>query len=133
MGDESQKVFKPGYGNPPLHTRFKKGGPSPNPAGRPKGSRNLRTDFLAEMNERIPVTEGGKRRRYSKGQILLKALIAQAMKGDIRAAGKVVDLYLKLFGTGEPATTERNLSTTDQEILKAFLERYSKRSSDEQR
>jgi hypothetical protein len=123
----NQTPAKVGFKNPPIHTRFKKGAPSPNPAGRPKGSCNLKTDFLEEMNERIPVTEGGKRHKYSKQKIALKALIAKAMKGDIRAAGKMFDLYLKMCGADNSAEPHTDLSVSDHEILKAFLDRYAVR------
>ena len=44
MGDE-QPV---GYGNPPKESRFKKG-QSGNQRGRPKGSKNLKTDLAEEL------------------------------------------------------------------------------------
>jgi hypothetical protein len=51
-----------GYKRPPTHTRFKPG-QSDNPKGRPKHARNLKTEFLEELNEVILVREGGGRRR----------------------------------------------------------------------
>jgi hypothetical protein len=122
--DAPEDGYSVGYKRPPLHSRFRKGA-SGNRAGRPQGSRNLKTDFLEEMNQTIPVTEGGKQRTLSKQQITIKALITQAMKGDIRAAAKVIDLSLRLCPQDQPDDAERDLSLADQEILAAFLKRHA--------
>ena len=53
MGDEQQV----GYGNPPKGSRFKKG-QSGNRRGRPKGSKNLKTDLTEELQTEIKVREG---------------------------------------------------------------------------
>jgi hypothetical protein len=39
--------YQVGYGKPPKHTQFKPG-KSGNPQGRPKGTKNLKTDLIAE-------------------------------------------------------------------------------------
>ncbi len=39
-----------GYRKPPKHTRFKPG-QSGNPRGRPKGTKNLKTDLIEELGE----------------------------------------------------------------------------------
>ena len=121
--DKTKKDYQIGYKKPPVHTRFPKG-VSGNPSGRSRGSRNLKTDFLEELSERVTVTEGGKRRHHSKQRVTIKALVNKAMTGDVRAAAKVIEYQIKLFGLDEAASGESVLSQTDQEILAAFLKRY---------
>jgi len=128
MAEENKNDYEVGYCKPPVHTRFKKG-VCPNPAGRPKGSTNLRKDFLEELSERVPVTEGGKRKKHSKQRITIKALVNKAMSGDVRAATKVIEYWIRLFGLDEAETKDAGLSATDQQILEAFLERYGRQQS----
>jgi hypothetical protein len=51
-----------GYGKPPQRTQFKPGN-SGNPRGRPKGTKNLKTDLMEELGEKILVHEGDRARR----------------------------------------------------------------------
>ena len=128
MAEENKNDYEVGYKRPPVHTRFRKG-VCPNPAGRPKGSTNLKKDFLEELSERVPVTEGGKRKKHSKQRVTIKALVNKAMTGDVRAATMVIEYWIRLCGLDEVAATDARLSSTDQQILEAFLERYGRQQS----
>jgi Family of unknown function (DUF5681) len=73
-----------GYGRPPLATRFRPG-QSGNPRGRPKGARNLSTIIAAALNERVAITENGRRRHISKLEAAVKQLVNRAASGEARA------------------------------------------------
>ncbi|HEX4159986.1 MAG TPA: DUF5681 domain-containing protein [Rhizomicrobium sp.] len=62
-------------------------GRSGNPGGRPRGSRNLATQFLAEVN--APKDDSPE--AVSKLQAAIKAQIAKAVDGDIRAIRDVME------------------------------------------
>ena len=77
-----------GYRRPPVHTQFRKG-QSGNPKGRPKGARGVATLLEETLSETITVTERGQPRRMRKGEAMIAALVAKALRGDVRAAALV--------------------------------------------
>jgi hypothetical protein len=54
-----------GFRKPPKHSRFKKG-QSGNPRGRPKATRNLKTDLMEELSEEVLFREGGRSQTISR-------------------------------------------------------------------
>ena len=80
-----------GYGKPPKHTRFRKG-QSGNPRGRPKGVRNMSTLLGDVLRQQISVTEQGGTRRISKREGVLTALVAKALRGDVKTIVTLVNL-----------------------------------------
>lgn len=120
-----ERDYAVGRGRPPQHSRFEKG-QSGNPAGRPRGARSLQTVMLDELRSQVTAKEDGRSVRVSKGQLLMKSLIAKAVAGDMKAASLVLELMLKL-DHGAPAAPAgdggRALEPADAEILKAFVER----------
>src|SRR4051794_14256830 len=73
--------YEIGYGKPPPEARFRKGRPG-NPRGRPKGTKNLKTDLQEELSQWIPIRDQGRSRRISKQRALIKSLIARALQGN---------------------------------------------------
>ncbi|HPG28775.1 MAG TPA: DUF5681 domain-containing protein [Myxococcota bacterium] len=109
-----------GYGKPPKHTQFKPG-QSGNPRGRPKGTKNLKTDLMEELGEKIVVREGEETRRVSKQRAVVKTLVAKTLKGDARAGSLLTGLMMRLLDTGEDAPGEvEPLHDDELEILAAF-------------
>ena len=82
MPDESEDP-KVGYCRPPAATQFKPG-KSGNPKGRPKGAKNFATALSEELNGTVAVTEGGKRRKLTRRQVIAKQLVNKAANGDAK-------------------------------------------------
>ena len=99
MSEENQNIeqagYEVGYGKPPKQHQFKPG-QSGNPKGRPKGTRNLKTDLAEELGQMVKITENGDKRSLSKQRVMIKTLVAKAAKGDPRATKQVIDLMAHL-------------------------------------
>ena len=106
-----------GFAKPPKHSQFKPG-KSGNPRGRPKGARNLKTDLEEELAELLTLREGNKELRLSKQRALIKSLMARGLKGNDRAAEKILDLTLRVVGVGDEALEAgAPLSAEEKDVL----------------
>jgi hypothetical protein len=121
--NEENGDFEVGYRRPPVHSRFKKGR-SGNPNGRPKGTKNLRSDLTEELQEKITVKEGDRAIRVSKQRAVIKVLVTRTLKGDPQAAKNLLNAFFKLIdpsvGEGEP---DQRLSDNEEELLAAIYAR----------
>ena len=108
-----------GYKQPPKHSQFKPG-QSGNPKGRPKGTKNLRTDLGEELAERITVTEGGQQLVISKQRAMLKSLVAKSIRGETAAARALINLIVGLEMADSQDKQAEPLADDDLEILAAL-------------
>lgn len=123
MSDD--RDYEVGDCRPPVQTRFQKG-QSGNPKGRPKGSKNLKTDLLELLAEKVAVTENGRARKIPKQRLMLMTLIAKAIKGDTKATGIVLQLMAQTVGLAAENRLAQPLAADDAEILAAFSDWVSK-------
>jgi hypothetical protein len=124
-----KKPYKTGKNNPPLANQFKKG-QSGNPAGRPKGAKNLKTDLKEIMLEGITLNEGGKTVTISKQRALLKRLVVSGLQGNAAATATILSLVLKLLDDEEPQVDNSPLSPNEQAILDRLTRQISDESSE---
>jgi hypothetical protein len=87
----NQDGYKVGYGKPPKRNRFKPGH-SGNPNGRPKGTRNFKTDVKSTLNTPVKLTRDGKSHRLSTQAAMLLRLREKALGGDSRALDRLISL-----------------------------------------
>lgn len=122
--------YEVGYGKPPKHGQIKPGEVR-NPKGRPKGSRNFKTDLLETLKAPVQLKEKGKAKTVSTQQAALLRLREKALNGDARALDRLIDLarihnYEDLAEAAAAA-----LAPSDQEILEGFEERLRRREGAE--
>ena len=120
MSDDDQSA-KPGS-SPPAQHRFKPG-QSGNPKGRPKGSRNLKTDLLALLRGNVEITVNGKRRRMTRQEAMLLSLFQRAVSKETGAARTLLDLVVKLQHPDDKTMTETTISQSDRNIVENYLRR----------
>ncbi|QGN54979.1 DUF5681 domain-containing protein [Novosphingobium sp. Gsoil 351] len=104
-------------GNPPEHARFKKG-QSGNPAGRPPKNRDIRKQVEAELDQMVMISEGGKRVRLTKREIIAKKLVNDAAMGDPKSLANLLKL---IAGPSQP---EYPVVAVDPADLARFAKRY---------
>lgn len=90
-----RRDYPVGFGRPPKATQFKKG-TSGNKKGRPRETKNIATLFNQEMNQRIVISENGKRRTITKFEAALKQLRNKAATGDPKAIQTIINIAREL-------------------------------------
>ena len=113
--------YEVGYGKPPTATQFKKG-KSGNPKGRPKGSRNFRTDVQATLEAPVQFREKGHVKTVSTQLATLLRLRQKALSGDGRALDRLLELARDYDDEGLPDAAAAVPS--DEAILDDFLRRH---------
>ena len=129
MADESNRDYDIGYGKPPLHSQFGKGH-SGNPRGRPKGSLNLSTLLDGALNERVIVSENGKRKRITKREAILKQLVNKAASGDPKSIQMLLT-EIRLAEGRQPSAEPMLLDETDREVIRQLYERLHESNQNE--
>ena len=120
--------YEIGYGKPPRHPGFPKGR-SGNPKGRPKGSKNLATLVAEALDEKVQVTEDGKRRRITKRELVIKQLVNKSAAADLRAIKQLTDIVQGVERRSEvsPAPQPRPAFTAaDEEVIAELRKRIER-------
>ena len=115
----AKEDYEVGYRKPPKTSRFKKGR-SGNPKGRPKGSRNVKTDLDEVLSQKVTIQEGGRIKKVSKRKAIILAQIAKAMKGDHRSANLVMT-WQQIYSLDDETEATEVLSPAEQAILNECL------------
>lgn len=124
MGDVGEVGFK----KPPLHSRFRKGC-SGNSKGRPKGTKNLRTDLNEVLQERITITEGDRKVRMSKQRAIVMTLVAKTLKGDSRSANTLLNTMFRALGFADAGeNVEQPLDANEQELMACIEARIHRKT-----
>ena len=120
-----------GKKRPPKHSQFKPG-QSGNPAGRPKGSTNLRTKVEKELRKSVSVTKNGKPTKMTKGDVIVAQLVDSSMKGDVRTAAIVLRLTEDSVSAPMAASnTIAEIPLPDKDALKRISARLRRLVEDE--
>jgi hypothetical protein len=123
-----ENVGEVGFKKPPVHSRFRKGC-SGNSKGRPKGTKNLRTDLTEVLQERITVSEGDRKVRMSKQRAVVKTLIAKTLKGDSRSATTLLNTIFRALGFADTAVdVEQPLDANEQELMAGIEARIQRKA-----
>jgi hypothetical protein len=116
----TSKEDEVGYKNPPKSGQFKPG-QSGNPTGRKKNDPNFATDLEAELREIVVVDDDGRDCRVTKQRAIVKALIALAIKGDLRAISAIAVFTQKTDRDDEKPAEGAGVTGDQLEIIRTHL------------
>ncbi len=119
MSDEPYRV---GYRCPPRRTQFKPG-QSGNPKGREKGRKNIYTEALEILGERIKVNEGDRQRFLAIQTVILKGMAADAAQGNAKARDQVLRLIAQIDAVDTGSRPLSAATAEDAEIMARFKAR----------
>lgn len=116
------EVDRRGHSDGSKATQFAPGDGRKRP-GRPKHSKDVRTEVYAIRDMPVTITTGGKSRKVSTRMAIYLKMREMALKGNLKAAARLDSLFLQF----EPINTDPDLTATlladDQEILRAWADR----------
>jgi hypothetical protein len=123
MTDDDVRDYKVGYKKPPLHTRFKNG-QSGNPRGRPRGAKNFSTVLNDALNQRVVVTENGRRRKISKRELGIRQLVDKFAMAEVQATRLLLGLMLERERLAAAPPAERpSLGAADEKVIDNLFKR----------
>jgi hypothetical protein len=122
----ADRPYEVGKGKPPIEHRFKKGQPSPNPRGRPKGS--TRANSLQKLLGTIVWVNApdGRRVRKSLGEVIDHKLVEMAAKGDFKAIKLIKEIELQYRRLGlidQPTAAGIKKQHQEEEEKRALVEK----------
>lgn len=111
-----------GYGKPPAKHQFKPG-QSGNRSGRPPGRTNIATALRDAVQQKRPVTIGGKAREMSTLDVMMRKQIEKAVAGDTKAFNAVVELLEDYAPDLLVTATQKSVSQEDKDLLADYTAR----------
>jgi Family of unknown function (DUF5681) len=120
---DTEDDYKVGPGKPPLHTRFRKG-----QSGNPRGGRakDLPALLVEALDQKVAVTENGRRRRITKREMVIAQLVNKSAGADLRATKMLIDMVKdidKKAGTASPPEPDPPFDAADEKVIASMLAR----------
>ena len=101
---EKNEEERIGYRRPPKHTRFKKGNRA-NPLGRGASRRgDLAKTVRETLASKVEIRERGRKRKVTRSEANILALFEKAVRGNVSAADRLLDLHASATRGGEGKT-----------------------------
>ena len=127
--NDGEEPYRVGKGKPPKEHQWKKGQPSPNRKGRPKGS-GRQTQLQKMLAKKIWVTgSDGRAVRKTIHEVIDHKLLEMAAKGDLKAIKLIKELlviYERLGLVDQPSAAEQRRLDAESEEKRKHAEKIGK-------
>ena len=120
----SERSYEVGYGRPPEHTQFQPG-QSGNPKGRPRGSKSPLTLLREELQQKVTLREGDRVTTITKLEAIMKRIVNDTLGGKVSPTRLLFPLLQVFEAQDASAPEDRNLSLSDQELLRNVLKGFA--------
>jgi len=118
--DAAAPAYDVGYGRPPKTTRFQ-----PGKSGNPRGGKKRQPSVAGQVDQvlkrMVTVTEGGKSRRITLQEVMLRTIGNNAAKGDLKSAAFLLDLRHSHRDSKSPDIDPGILTNDSQLILEDLM------------
>jgi hypothetical protein len=87
-------------------------------------AKNLPALLAAALNEKVTVTENGKRRQITKREAVITQLVNKSAAAELRATKMLIDMLRDVEKKAEPAAAAKSPSSpTDKEVVQGLIAR----------
>lgn len=123
-GQGPDRDYEVGYGRPPTHTQFRPG-KSGNPKGRHRKPQSVQAQMEKVLSAKVTINEGGRAKKLSLQQVILRNLANKAAKGDLKAAAFVFNLRHAPEFADADVIDQDKLSADDQLMLEQVMRQFA--------
>jgi len=107
-----KEEYEVGYKKPPKSGQFKTG-QSGNPKGRPKGRKSMNVIIDDVLRKKVTLREGGKSKKVSQIEALIRRVMNDGLKGNSRATDQVLKLLQMMSSIAEQSALSDDGTTPD--------------------
>ena len=79
--------------------------------------------LAAALNEKVTVTENGKRRQITKREAVIAQLVNKSAAAELRATKMLIDMLRDVEKKAEPAPEKNPFAPTDKEVVQQLIAR----------